>query len=807
MGGILSISLLCALMATGLTIRGDFAALLPEHYPSVRGFNTITKKMGGLGFMMIVVEGSSAKEVGQLSHDLAARLRRQKKSIKEAMLYEVPSFIKKRALYLLSMKDLDEVKKRTKQLRAYVKQESRKRNPLVVDLDDDDDTKPKVVAPSFEDLLKKYGFAQPSVTGYPGVFAIPSKDSKGKPKGYRSVVLLRPDGLESDIPFIAKMMKELKAIVKQVRTAKAYGKDIKIGYTGRYQVRLEDDTTMRRELSFVTILSFSIILLLLLLATRRKRALLLIGLPLVVGVLWTAGIARLVAPNGEINIITAFIVAILFGLGIDFGIHLFSRYLREREHGIALQEALVETLTSTGSAGLIAVFTSASAFLVIQLTDLKALSQFGQLAGIGLLLCLLAMFTVFPALAALMERSTPVPAGKASSASKDTFWLKIKPRKVYWLFGLVLGGGCLLGGGLVLGTGAVKIEYNMWRLITQGPAVKLYDKLKKEVFLGELEPGIILLQDQSKLRHFQQELEKEIEAGKWPTIKSVFSINTLVRPKQEQLAKYQKIKEIKKILDDKVFRSVSDDEEGKAQLDLLKELAQAKPFEKKDVPSSLRTFLSASQPVLFVIPNINPTQLDKGILYAKALHRINKKLADGKAVIGDSNIVLSDLISLLGRDGPRSVFFVIAIVLLVLLFTLRQQKYAIWLVLSPLAVGFASLFLVMWIFGIKVNPFNVVMLPVTLGIGIDHGVYMYYHWHEADRGSVGETMNNVYFAILLASLTSFIGFGSLALATHQGVRSVGILAALGILCTTLSAFIVLPSLFTWIRRSRSTPSQ
>jgi predicted RND superfamily exporter protein len=794
LGVALILTVLALFFASRLKVRGDFAALLPKHYPSVKGFETITQRVGGLGFFMVVVDGPNAKQVRHLVKDLAPKFRAMRKDVRGVSIYKAPPFLKKKMLYLLPKEDLKELYSRLVKLKAHIQAETKRRNPMFIDLQKDSEKK-KSQPPRFDDLLKKYGLKESDLKG---------SDLLGTPDGKLAVILLQPNGLESDVVFIERLHKGLKKTVAATLKSnpKRYGDKIRVRYTGRYMVKLEDDQALKSQITGVTSLSFVGVLLILFFSTRRKRSLLMIGVPLLLGVIWTAGVTWLVSPKGEINFITAFIVAVLFGLGIDFGIHLFTRYQTERLSGENLQDALEHAIGSTGAAGIIAVLTSAAAFFIIQLTDFKGLSQFGQVAGIGLLVILLSMMWVFPALAALFERRSAFEPTQTDDASKKrTVWITLKPRNIYWQGGLLFGLVTVAGAVALMATGSIKFEYDLWRLLTQGEAVKTYDVLKKNVFFGELEPSVFLCESHKQLRELETKLSKELKAGKWPTVRQILSIHSIVPAYQKQLKRQPLIAKIKKLLEHSAFENVPDKYED--SIILLEDMAKAKPYKLKDLPKTLKQLFGAGHPMLFIVPNINPTQIDKGLQYARDLVLINKKHADGKILAGDSNLIVADMFRLLGRDGPRSVGFVLIAVILLLFIALRGQPYAIWLVLTPIVVGFCALIVVMWLLQIRLNPFNVIMLPVTLGIGIDHGVYMYYHWHEQGRGPVTQSMGYVFYAVLLASVTSLVGFGSLALAKHQGIHSVGLLAALGILCSTVAAFVVLPSLFTWMQHKRT----
>ena len=75
--------------------------------------------------------------------------------------------------------------------------------------------------------------------------------------------------------------------------------------------------------------------------------------------------------------------------------------------------------------------------------------------------------------------------------------------------------------------------------------------------------------------------------------------------------------------------------------------------------------------------------------------------------------------------------------------------------------------------GMKFNFTNFMALPLIIGIGIDDGVHMLHRYRIEGRGSIPIVVKYTGRAILLTSLTTMIGFGSMGLASHKGMASMG----------------------------------
>ena len=100
---------------------------------------------------------------------------------------------------------------------------------------------------------------------------------------------------------------------------------------------------------------------------------------------------------------------------------------------------------------------------------------------------------------------------------------------------------------------------------------------------------------------------------------------------------------------------------------------------------------------------------------------------------------------------------------------------------------------------IPLNPANIIIIPLIIGIGIDDGIHVVHDREKSRRRlSLGAATTN---GIMMTSLTSMIGFGSLMLAQHEGLRSLGRVVTLGISCCLMTSVVWLPSLISVLRRS------
>ena len=127
------------------------------------------------------------------------------------------------------------------------------------------------------------------------------------------------------------------------------------------------------------------------------------------------------------------------------------------------------------------------------------------------------------------------------------------------------------------------------------------------------------------------------------------------------------------------------------------------------------------------------------------------------------------------------------------------------LALVPPVCGGLMMFGVLALCGIDLNPANLIVLPLVLGIGVDDGVHVVHDFRSGGgdrRGHRGayEPSGSTAGAIVLTSLTSMVGFGSLCVATHRGLFSVGLTLVIGIGCCLFVSLALLPALLALLSR-------
>jgi predicted RND superfamily exporter protein len=152
--------------------------------------------------------------------------------------------------------------------------------------------------------------------------------------------------------------------------------------------------------------------------------------------------------------------------------------------------------------------------------------------------------------------------------------------------------------------------------------------------------------------------------------------------------------------------------------------------------------------------------------------------------------------------AKASIYAVLAI--FILLLCTFQSLVLTLLALAPLFLGS------LWTLGImgwaetQFNLANSMFMPLVVGAGVEYGVIVLYRWREG-RMLPGRLPFSTGKGVILAALSTTIGFGALMVSHHRGIFSLGFVAWAGSLCVLLPAIIILPAILSGMTPLKVTP--
>jgi predicted RND superfamily exporter protein len=135
---------------------------------------------------------------------------------------------------------------------------------------------------------------------------------------------------------------------------------------------------------------------------------------------------------------------------------------------------------------------------------------------------------------------------------------------------------------------------------------------------------------------------------------------------------------------------------------------------------------------------------------------------------------------------------------IVCIFDFANVRNALLTLVPPVGGGL-MMFGLLGILGIDLNPANLIVLPLILGIGVDDGVHVIHDFRMQGQREY-RTSSSTINAIMLTSLTSMIGFGSMMLAAHRGLASLGLVLVIGVGSCLFVSLVTLPAMLTLVSR-------
>jgi predicted RND superfamily exporter protein len=212
-------------------------------------------------------------------------------------------------------------------------------------------------------------------------------------------------------------------------------------------------------------------------------------------------------------------------------------------------------------------------------------------------------------------------------------------------------------------------------------------------------------------------------------------------------------------------------------------------IEIRDLPSSVRQgLIDESGTKMLVLAYPKPgllSDLDSMERFGAALEKVSPRIT-GSTQFG---IAWMEEIS---AASKRAAVLIFLAVLAFIGFSFRSLRYTLFAVV-PLVVGMIWMLGLYPLLGFKLNPINIAVIPLVIGMGIDFGI------HLAHRYRVEQEIGTVYRytgkGVLLSALTTMIGFGSLGLiGTFGSISSMGIILFIGLAACLIAALVVLPAL-------------
>jgi len=608
--------------------------------------------------------------------------------------------------------------------------------------------------------------------------------------------------------------------------------NVQAGITGRPALAADEVQRSSKDMTLASILAVIGVSIVFMLFFRGVVRPLLTVLSLLLGVAWAAGFATLAI--GQLNLVSSVFGVILVGIGIDFGIHLLARYQQVLATSGDVEAALEDALLHSGRGNLTAAFTTATAFYASLLTDFEGLAQLGIIAGSGVLLCGLSMLLVLPAALYRLDRGKKPEGLRPLPVFKGLDGLSASPG---WTLGVVLV-LTVLG---ALGARWVPWEEDLLKLQSQDEESVQWERVLLETDTStwvtaslvdsvpaalERHAELLALEPVARVESVASFLGPEAKKTHARVQAIGVALGPLSTPELEPQVKGPRLAEALERfgtgLEDLAEVTISNGlaEQTAAILALAEralELAERVPaaspaldllqtgllsrvhararrlttllappgWTLESIPAWIRSRLvgKRGQLAVYAFPRESVWVPESMTRFLAAIKEVDPEVTGATVSVSESSQVL--------RDAFATMTGVTAVAILVLLL-LEYRHWRGLIALIPLCVGGLWFLGAMGALGVSFNMANFFIVSVLIGLGVDDGVHMLNRSLEDPEGSlVGHSTGT---GVILSSLTTMVGFGTLMTSSHVGIASMGKVMSLGAGMLLLSALVAQPAL-------------
>ena len=555
-------------------------------------------------------------------------------------------------------------------------------------------------------------------------------------------------------------------------------------FSGLAAIGAQDQGKTLGRIKLLTPLSLVLVLLILRRAEPRPLRLLAIAGPMVLSMGATVGlVGRLL---GTITILESMFGVMVFGLGVDFALHLSARMREERAGGATLEEAMERTLVGTGTGVVAGGFTTIGAFLVVATVHDPQAVHLGLSGAIGLFICLVLMLTLLPSFWVLMNRREVRPGESTVAPTlRISRWAESRPYKVIGLaaFAVVLS---------LSGARWFTFETNLEQIINRDLPGAAAGRRIQDLFDTDYAPWIAHVDTLEEARRLEAAFEAE---PVFERVDSAASILLKDAPERLHLLEEHlgKLRRTRTTLASMLpFAPASRAADLNAALKSVWRLEQAAgqgPPVLEDLPQSLKNLL-VDEDGFYVYAYTKGSALDAAALSEerKIVERIYPDIS-GFGLLMEA-LVLGPL-----EWAPDVFLGILVFVTLLLVVDLRRPKW-IFLALMPVLFGTAVTFGVLCWMGRSFNAVLFMSVPLIIGLGVDDGIHVVHRMREHPDRRPSRAASSVGKAIMMTTLTTCASYSVLMFTDHVGMESMALVLLIGLPMCLLASVALLPAMAT-----------
>jgi uncharacterized protein len=636
------------------------------------------------------------------------------------------------------------------------------------------------------------------------------------------IMLVKPAHPSQDLAFSRGLLAAARADAEAVRASLkadgAGGSGTEVRFGGNPAVLTEESGLLKRTVVINGVVSFFAVVLLYWICYRRFAALLYSSVPLLVGQAMTFAVATIVL--GSLNSSSASLPALLMGLGTDFTILMYARYVEERQLGSSVALATERMVGETGLGVFTGAITSAGTFYAMCVGSFRGLRDLGFLIGTGILICAVAILFLLPAMIVWNEGSGKPRNGKVKKLHLQSLGLEhlitfsVRHRRV------------AIAGIAVLTIGATALALNLdfdasidSLRSNDAPSFKVQKEIAEKFgaslsYMMAIADGSTVDEAVRRTQAIEDRLKPFLANGTVGSYESILTYLPVAERQREVIAA---------VREDKTAAFDPDRIRGTLRAALAENGFREQAF--AGYLEQLGRFLAPERPI--TLDDLEHNGL--GRIVERYVHREAGRVRivtylstsdlrwrrdpppglvealqanDPGIVVTGTNVVGRELRGIFLHDSRVAVVLGLVLVALLLWFDFKSLRLT-GIALAQLVSGVLMMLGCMKLFGMQINYANAFVATMIMGVGIDYAIHLVHRLH-ANGGVLDEGVIETGKGVALAAATNVAGFGTLAFGNYPAMRSVGIVALIGSLTCLLTALTLVPALMT---RTSATPEE
>lgn len=781
-----------ALIASQMGIKSDLTSLLPRSKASVRDLTALQQRARPFGTVHVIIESPDPAARTRAAEALWPRLQAIDGGLVQQVTRDDGALRRYVWQHRFLFADLQDLVDARDALKQRIDRGKIEHNPLFVDLDDDE---PAAAEPDRLAELEHELDEHEQAARRPPQWI--SRD------GTLQQLSLMTTFSASDARKARRLTDRVHA---EIAAVEAEVPGVQFTLTGNVTMAMYEHDSVLQGMALSAGITVLLCGLGLLLYYRSWRLVAAILCALFVGVAATFALARMVV--GNLNVMTAFLFAIVVGNGINAGLILVARYLEELRAGKPPRAAVGAAMVGAWHGTLAAAATAFVAYTSLLITDFRGFREFGAIAGGGMALTWLAAFTVLPAMLYVMAPRARYPGPPPLvGAVLERMLPQRRLRTV-----MALGGALTLLAIVITARFIANDPFlHDWRDLQSSTheietvrttGERAQEKLAPRTQLtGQAYQVVIAVDDRALVGPIVARIRAEDEARPAPRrwTKDVRSMDDLVPAQQAE--KLAVLAEIRTLIDDpKLAANVDDDD--RALLAKLRPPDEIRTVSDRDVPFELAwPFVEkdGSLGKLIVIrgaTRFDSFNVDHRLAFAAEVRKI--QLPQGALIAGEP-LVVADIIETMEQDAPKMILFALVGSVLAVFLVLGLRRHGVVTIACGLA-GVVVMIATCFLAGLRVHFLDLIALPITIGIGFDYAVNLAARDQQEGERGPGYLLRTTGGAVLLCSYTTSVGYGTLMLSANGGIRAFGFAALIGEIACILMALVVAPACLALLRQ-------